>query len=417
MTKWQLTSWADEKVLSLDDIEEKNGEIRLMLGDLDLKLATPQIDFQTVADSSVVLSWDAVPAAKEYVLNVYQITDGGKKLLSAYADKTYSDAAQIEVKGLSPETEYEFSLKAQRGSYSSDVYAEKVKTTAVPFSKYYVTELHADKVEDNGFTAFWTGIDAADDYEVTLSKLVYDATEQQKGYDFGDELTGMPQGWSTDGTINTSYYGASAPSLRLNKLGSSLVVSYPNQRLTSLRFHVQTTSSTKATMTVYALRNGEWTDVATYNAGTESIVAGMDETLTFDEADAVKLVVDARTSGAFFLDDVYVGCHQLLLQPVEGYDGVSTSGKTSYAFAGLEKDIRYALTVRGKQGGELSYPSAQLVVETSTASGIRQVGDASAADASRIDYYDLSGRKVQPSQMRQGVYVVRQGKKAYKIVR
>ena len=417
VTKWQLTSWADEKVLALDDIEEKDGDIRLMLGGLDLKLATPQIDFQTVADSSVVLSWDAIAAAKEYLLNVYQMADGGKKLLPAYTDKTYSDTAQVEVTGLSPETEYEFTLQVQRGSYSSDVYAEKVKTTAVPFSKYYVTDLHADKVEDNGFTASWTGMDAADDYVVTLSKLVYDAAEQQKGYDFSDELAGMPQGWSTDGMVNTSYFGVSAPSLRLNKQGSSLVVSYPNLRLTSVSFHVQTTSSAKAAMSVYALRNGRWTAIATYSAGTESMVAGTDETLTFDEADAVKLVVDSRTSGAFFLDDVYVGCHQLLLQPVEGYDGISTGGKTSCAFTGLLKNTRYALTVRGKQGDALSYPSEQLVVETSTASGIHLVGNASAADASRTDYYDLNGRKVQPSQLKQGVYVVRQGKKTYKIVR
>ncbi len=418
VTKWQLTSWADEKVLSLDDIEEKDGEIRLMLGDLDLKLATPQIDFQTVADSSVVLSWDAVAAAKEYVLNVYEKKDGNKTVLPAYTDKMYSDAGQIEVTGLSPETDYEFSLKAQRGSYSSDVYTEKVTTTAVPFSKYYVTHLYADNVEPDGFTASWTGIDAADDYEVTLSKMVYDATGQQKGYDFSDELNGLPQSWTTDGMVNTSTYGAAAPSLRLNKVGSSLVVAYPDEKITSVSFHVQSSGTTKATLTVSVLRNGEWTSIFQADGSNDAVKAGLDPTLNFDEADAVKLEVEARTSGAFFLDDVYAVCHQLQLLPVEGYDGVSTGGKTTFAFTGLEKGTHYSLTVRGKQGSELSYPSEQLVVDTPTSSGIQQVGDASeASDAQRREYYDLNGRKVQPSQMSQGVYVVRQGNKTYKFVR
>ncbi len=412
VTQWQLTSWADENVLALDDIEEKDGMINVMLGGLDLKLATPQIDFKEVADSSVSISWGAVPVAKEYVLNIKEVKDGNKQPLSAYTDKTYTDPATLEITGLKPETEYEFSLKVQRGSYSSDVFSQTVKTTAVPFSKYYVTGLKADGVGEDAFSASWTALDNADDYEVTLYKQVYDEEEQLKGCDFTDGK--LPDTWSTDGTANSSYYGEAAPSIRLNKVDDSIVVAYPGQRITSLSFYVRTTSSTEATLVMEVLRDGEWNGAGLFNGA--AYKDGMKLSLPFDEADAVRLRVYTRNKGAFFIDDVYAGCHQLLLQPVDGYNGVSTQGKTSFEFSGLEKGASYALVVRGKQGDELSYPSEQLEVTTGSTSGIQHVDGVQGADE-HIDYYDLNGRKVSAAQLSHGVYVARQGKKTYKIVR
>ncbi len=414
VTRWQLTSWADENVLELDDIEEKGGIINVIQGGMDLKLQTPQIDFKEVADSSVTISWEAVPVAKEYVLNIKEVKDGSKQPLSAYTGKTYTDPAEVLITGLKPETEYEFSLMVQRGSYSSNEFTQTVKTTAVPFSKYYVTGLKTDGVGEDNFSASWTALERADDYEVTLYKQVYDTEEQQKGCDFTGGLGSMPATWSTDGTVNNSYYGEAAPSIRLNKVDQTLTVAYPGQRITSLSFYLRTSASTEGTLAMEVLRDGEWSSVAHYNGA--AFTDGENLSYSFDEADAVRLRVETKESGAFFIDDVYAGCHQLLLQPVDGYEAVSTQGKTSYAFSGLEKGASYALVVRGKQGTELSYPSEQLVVVTGSTSGIHSVEDAQAVDE-HTDYYDLNGRKVSPSQLTHGVYIMRQGKRSYKIVR
>lgn len=414
VTRWQLTSWADENVLELDDIEEKNGVINVIQGGLDLKLQTPQIDFKEVADSSVTISWEAVPVGKEYVLNIKEVKDGSKQPLSAYADKVFTDPAEVQISGLKPETEYEFSLMVQRGSYSSNEFTQTVKTTAVPFSKYYVTGLKTDRVGENSFSASWNALEKADDYEVTLYKQVYDTEEQQKGCDFTGGLSSMPASWSTDGTVNNSYYGEAAPSIRLNKVDQALTVAYPGQRITSLSFYLRTSASTEGSLAMEILCDGEWSSVAHYNGA--AFTGGENHSYSFDEADAVRLCVETKQSGAFFIDDVYAGCHQLLLQPVEGYEGVSTLGKTSYAFSGLEKGASYALVVRGKQANELSCPSEQLVVVTGCISGIRNVEDAQKA-GEHTDYYDLNGRKVLASQLTHGVYIVRQGKNTYKIVR
>ena len=415
VTTWQMTSWADENVMALDDIEEKDSVINVMLGGLDLKLATPQIDFQEVADSSVVISWDAVPIAKEYVLNIKEVKDGSKQSFAAYTDKTYTNPAELQITGMKPETEYEFSLMVQRGSYSSDVFSQTVKTTAVPFSKYYVTDLKADRVGETNFSASWTGIADADDYEVTLSRLVYDAETKQQGYDFSDGLGGMPATWSTDGTVNSSYYGESAPSIRLNANDSHVTVTYPDQHLSSISFYARTSSSTKATLAVEALRDGAWTEVATL-AGGADMAKGDNYSYDFDEADAVRLRVDSRTSGAFFIDDIHVDCHALVTQPVEGYEALSTKGKTTCEFGGLEPDATYALTIRGKKGGEQSLASAQLIVETLASTRIDTPDESANADAP-IAYYDLNGRRLPASQLTHGVYVIKHGHKAYKIVK
>lgn len=189
VTQCNLTSWAGGKVMSLDDIEEKDGFINLMLGGLNLKLNTPDVKVTEVQDSSIVVGWTDVPVAKQYVLNISSVVNGKKESLPLYNNKVYTAAQpSLHVERLSPETTYEITLQANRGSYSSDVYTQQFTTAAIPFSKYYVTDVKATAVGKTGFTASWKGMEAADDYVVTLHKLVYATEATQKGYDFSKEL-------------------------------------------------------------------------------------------------------------------------------------------------------------------------------------------------------------------------------------
>ena len=408
VTQWQLTSWAGDKILSLDDIEEKNGVVSLMQGDLNLKLATPQINFQEVADSSVVLSWGAVPMAKEYILNVNKLLTEGKKPVAAFTGKTFTDAGELTVDGLEPETSYEFSLVASRGSYTSDEFTQCITTQAIPFSKYYVTELKADAITEKGFTASWTGIDATDDYEVTLSKMVYAKDTTSQGYDFSSELDGLPSGWSTDGSLNLSYYGEQTPSLRLNKAGSNLKVAYADQRISSLSFYARTSSSTRATLVVEAMRDGVWYEEGSIEGGKGDVVNGKVYTFNFENADSVRISLSQRTSGAFFIDDVYAGCHALQYEPLSAYNGLSTHGQTSCQFTGLESGCRYALEVRGKQGDMLSYGSQKLIVIVGESTGIANIANTA---ISQGILYDLSGRKMTKNARHLNGIYIKNGKK------
>ena len=417
VTQCNLTSWAGGKVMSLDDIEEKDGIINLMLGGLNLKLNTPDVKVTEVQDSSIVVGWTDVPVAKRYVLNISSVVNGKKESLPLYNNKVYTAAQpSLHVEGLSPETTYEITLQANRGSYSSDVYTQQLTTAAIPFSKYYVTDVKATSVGKTGFTASWKGMEAADDYVVTLHKLVYATEATQKGYDFSKELEGMPSLWKTNGNLSMNNYGEESPCLRLNKIDTYLKMASAGNRISSVKFFAKSSSSTKATLAVEAYQNGEWKQIATLQGGAD-MASG--DTYSYDLpelADSVRLNVIQRTSGAFYIDDVLLGCNALIHEPVAAYQKVSTNGKTEFAFSGLETDATYALVVNASKKGELSYSSKELIVTPASSTGISSV-TATPSRNGQKRFYDLNGRRVSAKEMRHGIYIVKQGNSVYKIVR
>lgn len=417
VTQCNLTSWAGGKVMSLDDIEEKDGIINLMLGGLNLKLNTPDVKVTEVQDSSIVVGWTDVPVAKRYVLNISSVVNGKKESLPLYNNKVYTAAQpSLHVEGLSPETTYEITLQANRGSYSSDVYTQQFTTAAIPFSKYYVTDVKATAVGKTGFTASWKGMEAADDYVVTLHKLVYATEATQKGYDFSKELEGMPSLWKTNGNLSMNNYGEKSPCLRLNKIDNYLKMASAGNRISSVKFFAKSSSSTKATLAVEAYQNGEWKQIATLQGGAD-MASG--DTYSYDLpelADSVRLNVIQRTSGAFYIDDVLLGCNALIHEPVAAYQKVSTNGKTEFAFSGLETDATYALVVNASKKGELSYSSKELIVTPASSTGISSV-TATPSRNGQKRFYDLNGRRVSAKEMRHGIYIVKQGNSVYKIVR
>lgn len=417
VTQCNLTSWAGGKVMSLDDIEEKDGIINLMLGGLNLKLNTPDVKVTEVQDSSIVVGWTDVPVAKRYVLNISSVVNGKKEPLPLYNNKVYTAAQpSLHVERLSPETTYEITLQANRGSYSSDVYTQQFTTAAIPFSKYYVTDVKATAVGKTGFTASWKGMEAADDYVVTLHKLVYATEATQKGYDFSKELEGMPSLWKTNGNLSMNNYGEESPCLRLNKIDTYLKMASVGNRISSVKFFAKSSSSTKATLAVEAYQNGEWKQIATLQGGAD-MASG--DTYSYDLpelADSVRLNVIQRTSGAFYIDDVLLGCNALIHEPVAAYQKVSTNGKTEFAFSGLDTDATYALVVNASKKGELSYGSKELIVIPASSTGISSV-TATPSRNGQKRYYDLNGRRVSAKEMRHGIYIVKQGNSVYKIVR
>lgn len=417
VTQCNLTSWAGGKVMSLDDIEEKDGIINLMLGGLNLKLNTPDVKVTEVQDSSIVVGWTDVPVAKRYVLNISSVVNGKKESLPLYNNKVYTAAQpSLHVEGLSPETTYEITLQANRGSYSSDVYTQQLTTAAIPFSKYYVTDVKATAVGKTGFTASWKGMEAADDYVVTLHKLVYATEATQKGYDFSKELEGMPSLWKTNGNLSMNNYGEESPCLRLNKIDTYLKMASAGNRISSVKFFAKSSSSTKATLAVEAYQNGEWKQIATLQGGAD-MASG--DTYSYDLpelADSVRLNVIQRTSGAFYIDDVLLGCNALIHEPVAAYQKVSTNGKTEFAFSGLETDATYALVVNASKKGELSYSSKELIVTPASSTGISSVTVTPSRNGQKR-FYDLNGRRVSAKEMRHGIYIVKQGNCVYKIVR
>ena len=417
VTQWDLTSWAGGNVMSFDDIEEKNGIISLMQGGLNLKLNTPEVKVAEIKDSSIVMGWTEVPIAKRYVLNICSVTNGQKTALPLYNNKVYTEAQPaLNIEGLKPETTYEITLQADRGSYSSDVHTQQFTTTAIPFSKYYVTDLETTDKNESGFTASWKGLDDADDYVVTLHKLVYSSETTKQGYDFSDELEGMPSLWETNGNLSLTSFGEETPCLRLNKKESYLKMAFANERISSVKFFAKSSATTKATLSVEVYQNGEWKQIATLQGGADMASGDTYSYELPDMVDTVRVYVSQRTSGAFYIDDVVLGCHALVHEPVGKYQKTSTQGKTEFVFSGLETDATYALVVNAKKNGELSYNSRELLVVPANTTGIGFITLDKSSDG-LVRYYDIHGRMVSPKEVRHGVFIVKQGNKIYKIVK
>lgn len=413
VTSWKMTSWNGETVMTLDDIEEKNGNVNVMLGGLNVKLPTPIVTINEVNDSNAVASWQTANIAKRYVLNLYKVENGKKTVVPAYADKVLSsDLGKVEFVNLQSQSDYQITLQAQRGSYASDIASANFRTTAIPFAKLYPTNVKVSDKTLNSFKASWEEVEGADDYEVTLNRYVYSDAVTQQGYGFTDQLAGMPSAWETNGSFINTTYGEAAPSLRLNKDGAYLNVSYGTDAyMSGIKFWAKCSNTASGRILVQIPSGLDWETKAAIEVD-EDLKNGKVYNFQFDKAESLRISVD-RSAGIFYLDDVYADCHLLQAVPLDNYDEVSTQGKKAMSFEGLQGEgSLFLLSVCAKKGNEKSV-ATQVRIDLSATTGIDKTSNSS--DNSTI-YYDLNGRRLSGKPVHGGVYIVKQGNKTYKRV-
>lgn len=395
VTSWDITSWAGKSLLTLDDIEERDSTIYLMLGGLGLKLATPTLTVTETGDSSLSVKWAEVDMAKSYTLNVTQ--DG--KAVAGYENATYAYTDTALVTGLTPSTDYTLTLVASRGSYSSDTATATATTQALAFEKYMPTGMTLEPATGaNGaqtsLVATWDAMAGADDYLVSLRQVGYATASDNTTYDFTQRDNGMPEGWTKSGSFtSTSGMYVQAPSLRLSSPDHYLLLTAPTGRIDSVAFWGKANSTAKGTFVVETCTDGQWAQQASYDIAPTSSPAAQVYRLAFGLADSVRIRFE-RVAGSMYIDNVTVRHHALQRADVEGYQGVSTGGATTYTFTGLEAGQTYSFTVRGKQGERLSYASPETTAKLANNSlGIGNVN--AQGTGSPTLTYDLQGRRVQ----------------------
>lgn len=391
VTRWTMKSWAGDTLRVLDNIEETDSLIYLMLGGLNIKLDTPVLTATDVEDSTVTLHWNLVNIANTYTLGVVK---DGEELTST--DYTYTDSVTLE--GLTPSTDYTFTLVASRGSYRSDTVSVSVRTEAVPFAKLRPTGIALSPLtndsEPTGIHAAWEAMDEADDYLVTLYHYSYDTPSALTSYDFSGRDGGLPELWQKKGAyITSSNWSVETPSLRLSNSEHYLLMAQPAARIDSVSFWAVANSAAKGTLQVETCTDGNWTEIAAYDAGTAKLQTKDTYTLTFAAADSVRIRFE-RETGSVYLDDVVTRYHSLQRTAVEGYESVLTGGATYYDFTGLQTGETYAFTVCGKQGDRQSYRSEETALTlTSSSAGIHTPYIYNNVYAP-TRYYDLQGRRL-----------------------
>lgn len=408
VTSYAVTSWGKVNVLNLDDIEEKNDTIRILLGGTQYQLNPITWNVKEVGIRDIAVTWNPVKEANKYIVNVYQNVDGVKTFAKS---DVFHDCTEGEVSGLTPNTDYEVEVLAGRGSYVSATQQQLVHTQNVPFNERVAGNLAVTATAEDGFTASWDAIEDADDYLVSLAKMVYAKDGVSEGYDFSSNLSGLPAEWETNASTASSPYGEATPSLRMNQNGQYLKVAYNDKKLSGIKFYLCTSRTAKGQLFVEVYKNRQWESLASIAVDDES-KAGKVYDFDFALCDSVRMRVE-RTSGTFFLDDVYAISHSFDIEAVPAYTNVSTSGNTMYRFTGLENGFTYVLKVRGKMGDALSTESAELRCELGTTTGISSV--VVSDDDTRVVYFDLAGRRIPGVPQGHGIYIVKQGNRIYKV--
>ncbi len=420
VTKWTLTSWAEDTLLTLDDIEETDGTILLTLGGIKFNLATPVVDVRSVEDSSAVVAWSNVPNANRYKLSLYQTNGEEKTVVDGYNDCAFSLSDSITISGLKPDTDYELLLHATRGSYTSDTATAKLHTTPIPFYKYAPQGVVLSDITPNSLNASWQKVDSADTYEVTLSECSFAADTTTMGYDFANRASGMPKTWKYKGTFISSpdFAGQSMPSFRMSRDEDYLTVAYDGARISSLSFWAKATAYTNGTLVVETYRGGEWlpVDSLTFAQGSDKNNVGLNLDYDFDQSDSVRIAF-MHSSGAIYIDDVMAGCHNTVKTPLEAYDALDTKGALTCSFSELESGKTYALTVRARKENTLTWPSAEVKVTLpDDKSGISTAKQSTISTATAV--YDLSGRRIADGEkLNRGIYIIRKDGKTVKVAK
>lgn len=419
VTNWTIQSWANDTLLCLDDIYENDSLIELTLAGMKLNMASPALTVTDVQDSVLTVAWDNVPYANHYTLSMYRVEGDSSSVVSDFDNKDFSAADTITIDNLTPDTDYELLMCAKRGSYLSDTVTVKVATTPIPFVKFQPQGVAADDITSHGFNATWQDVTDADTYEVTLTEHSFSEETTSEGYDFTNRASGMPDSWQFCGSFisSDSFCGKSAPAFRMTKNADFLTVVYPETRMSSLSFWIKATTYTEGTMRVENHADGAWqaVDSLVFAQGSSMNNIGMSRNYSFAMSDSVRLRFE-RTAGALYLDDVHVGCHKETRTPIATYNCKETSGLSSYTFSGLEPGKTYGLTVRASKNGELTWPSAELLVTLPDGSAGIEMTETVEADSATV-IYDLSGRRMADGNLPHGVYVVRKGGKSIKVIR
>ena len=418
--------------VALTSITEKGGMIAIKVA--GGKPSLPAVTGVSVTDITPVgftAKWDAVDGAGSYSVDVWthDAVNG-----NAYVDGFHPcrvDGTVCEVTGLSPETTYYFTVKAQGDGMTGEAMQPMTVTTPVATFAYMspVAEPATD-VKAGSFTANWQPMDGAQSYRLDVMTATL-SEPSSAVVDFTGGLKAMPAGWSTNCKMTLSAagtYGESAPSVSMSSDNSYIesAVFEGDIRTFSFWYRERNAPCGENYVSIDAMVDGsaDWvsvdelklTDTAP-QAGTVYTLSAAADAVSADGAllprgcRAVRLIYHRVGSGALAVDDITIryGGHNIYT-PLPSFDAVDVGNVTSYAVTGLPAADVYYYRVYGHDGNSMSLPSSVMAVSAVT--GIESVHGDSQHDVRGI--YDLNGRKWQSlDDAPKGIYVVN-GRKVVK---
>lgn len=332
-----------------------------------------------VTEESFTARWQEVAKGMEYVISVYtRGADGIARCLPGWMMRRTGAVTSCEVTGLSPETEYFYTVSTARGLETAPASNEISVFTGEPTIAILTVEaLEASGITPSSFVANWQPLEGATDYEITVFTKTYDA-EIFNCCDFTDGVNPLPKGWNSSSTssfANASYSGEAIPALRLSN-NEHITASFADGVRSVSFWHRGSSTSAEDVIRVYAVlaqnrsliaevpvstdKGGVVTEIKDFPEGTESV--------------RIEFVRNGA-KGSLAVDDIRVGHgYAYAPLPLADYNAKSTGGtSTSHIVEGLDSSTEYYYTVRASDGIRLSRPSAETKVVTGAPSGVGTV--------------------------------------------
>lgn len=393
VTSLTLTSWDNNGILHLDDVEEILSEdpaanlVRVLTGGSKFRLAMPAApEVSDLLDDSFSFNWKPIENAAYYLVSV---TDGSNPV-NGLDNRRMDTPEKITLTGLSPETTYTLSITAGRGTFLSTPVTCPVTTPVLAFHKRELANLAVTDATADGFSASWDALDDATSYEISLSRIEREESGHDEGYDFSGKNEGMPTLWESTSTSFYStdgFFGESAPSLRMIKNGDYLVIAWPESLIYKLGFWYSDNGAGNSFVVEYA-EGSDWKELGQFDAVKGGATA---EVTDIPGAERVRIRLD-RKGGYATIDDITTAVRSLQRIADARWDGFTTAG-TALTFTNLQGGL-YGLRVtavnadgtRARISGE-----KQIVVDPA---GISTVD----ADAVPVAYYGIDGiRRAAPA--------------------
>ena len=200
--------------------------------------------------------------------------------------------------------------------------------------------------------------------------------------------------------------------MRLAKDGNYLIVSNGEALISKVSFWYNTlTAAEGANLAIQTLTDGTWTTDKNLN-----LTEVKSENVSFDitPAKSVRIYFNRKGSANVLIDDVCVSGNSMKDTPLERYNYLNVGESPKCTFEGLEAATDYSLVVCGIMNGETTRPSKQLIVTTTE--GTTGINTPTENDGNIEATFDVQGRKINGAKTATGIYIVKKGGKATKIV-
>ena len=388
-----MKSWANKAIdFPITDITE-NADGTITFKIKGGRLVTPEAPELTATETgTIVVKWKAVSNASNYLLDVYtKDSEGNAVPFADYTDYSVGNTTEYTVEGVAEKTTYYITVKSAQGSSHS--YASDEASVTTPELEFvYKTPVAIGGSCSNGseVSLYWEPLDDATKYLLTIEAEVLDGTETIT-VDFGaDNTLSLPEGWIWSGaatdiykSTSTSYFGQSAPSLKMSTSGANLVSPVFENGISNVSFWLKGASANALSFFNVDGRSSEDDEWQTlYSVNPLSELNSKGETQQFEPGlDCRQLrFIYIKSTGNAALDDIVLTIPSMSFKLTDDYNRTDVGNTTEHTcLIGAEAiSIRFYIEAQNA-AGETSRRSNSVAVALKEGASLSDVEVAPAA--------------------------------------